>query len=337
MVSWGIWIIVGNAASEAIDPRTAAAISYLVAALLAVGYVLMVGASLTITPYDVISSTIYKVQMFYYYVVNSPIMGAAISAFGKAIGTTITNPIIIIATAIMGTVGILLTLVLSFIPILGPYIGTAIATTLMAGVLGMAAYGSQFGSPKISHYVDTITKRGWSVFIAIVLEQFLFGVVGTAGGIVFLFTLGIGEALTTGQNLPAEETFGSLEPLVLAFMGLFILVVVVLWTVFQFIDVAVVLGGKSSLGVFPWVFKLTAYNPLSVIGYTILRVLYLLVSVLILFGIVYVGYQLSETLGIVILVVLGVTALPLILAILYAYHAEYYIQLTGIDSTPSEN
>jgi len=50
MVSWGIWIIVGNAASEAIDPRTAAAISYLVAALLAVGYVLMVGASLTITP-----------------------------------------------------------------------------------------------------------------------------------------------------------------------------------------------------------------------------------------------------------------------------------------------
>ena len=50
MVSWGIWIVVGNAASESIDPRTAAAISYLVAALLAVGYVFVSGASLALTP-----------------------------------------------------------------------------------------------------------------------------------------------------------------------------------------------------------------------------------------------------------------------------------------------
>ncbi|EMA46743.1 EamA family transporter [Halococcus saccharolyticus] len=50
MVSWGIWIVVGNAASESIDPKTAAAISYLVAALLAVGFVIVSGASLAITP-----------------------------------------------------------------------------------------------------------------------------------------------------------------------------------------------------------------------------------------------------------------------------------------------
>lgn len=50
MVSWGIWIVVGNAAAESIDPRTAAAISYLVAALLAVGFVIVSGASLTVTP-----------------------------------------------------------------------------------------------------------------------------------------------------------------------------------------------------------------------------------------------------------------------------------------------
>ena len=50
MVSWGIWIVVGNAASESMDPKTAAAISYLVAALLAVGYVFVSDASLTVTP-----------------------------------------------------------------------------------------------------------------------------------------------------------------------------------------------------------------------------------------------------------------------------------------------
>lgn len=50
MVSWGIWIVLGNAASESIDPKTAAAISYLIATLLAVGFVIMSGASLAITP-----------------------------------------------------------------------------------------------------------------------------------------------------------------------------------------------------------------------------------------------------------------------------------------------
>ncbi|MCO8268267.1 EamA family transporter [Haloferax prahovense] len=49
MVTWGIWIIVGNAASESIDPRTAAAISYLVAALLAFGFIIVSDASLTVT------------------------------------------------------------------------------------------------------------------------------------------------------------------------------------------------------------------------------------------------------------------------------------------------
>jgi drug/metabolite transporter (DMT)-like permease len=50
MVSWGIWIVVGNAASESINPTTAAAISYIVAAILAVGYVFVSSASLAITP-----------------------------------------------------------------------------------------------------------------------------------------------------------------------------------------------------------------------------------------------------------------------------------------------
>ena len=50
MASWGIWVIVGNAASESMDPITAAAISYVIAALLAVGFVLVSGASLAITP-----------------------------------------------------------------------------------------------------------------------------------------------------------------------------------------------------------------------------------------------------------------------------------------------
>lgn len=49
MVTWGVWIVLGNAASESIDPRTAAAISYLVATLLAFGLVVGSDASLAIS------------------------------------------------------------------------------------------------------------------------------------------------------------------------------------------------------------------------------------------------------------------------------------------------
>lgn len=49
MVTWGIWIVLGNAASESIDPRTAAAISYLIAGLLALGFAVISDASLAIT------------------------------------------------------------------------------------------------------------------------------------------------------------------------------------------------------------------------------------------------------------------------------------------------
>lgn len=49
MVTWGIWVVLGNAASESIDPRTAAAISYLVAAPFALGLILFSDASLSIT------------------------------------------------------------------------------------------------------------------------------------------------------------------------------------------------------------------------------------------------------------------------------------------------
>jgi transporter family protein len=49
MVTWGIWVVLGNAASESIDPRTAAAISYLTAGLLALGFILVSDASIAVT------------------------------------------------------------------------------------------------------------------------------------------------------------------------------------------------------------------------------------------------------------------------------------------------
>ncbi|SIS13354.1 EamA family transporter [Natronorubrum thiooxidans] len=49
MIAWSLWMAFGNAASESIDPRTAAAISYLVATPIAIGFVLVSDASLVVT------------------------------------------------------------------------------------------------------------------------------------------------------------------------------------------------------------------------------------------------------------------------------------------------
>lgn len=49
MVSWGIWLVLGNLASESLDPETAAAVSYTVAAGVAVAYAVVSDASLSVS------------------------------------------------------------------------------------------------------------------------------------------------------------------------------------------------------------------------------------------------------------------------------------------------
>ena len=49
MLSWGVWLVLADVASESIDPLTAAAISYVVAAALTVAYALGSDASLAVT------------------------------------------------------------------------------------------------------------------------------------------------------------------------------------------------------------------------------------------------------------------------------------------------
>jgi uncharacterized membrane protein len=49
MIAWGFWIVFGDVASNSIDPVTAAAISYVTAAVVTVAYALVSDASLAVT------------------------------------------------------------------------------------------------------------------------------------------------------------------------------------------------------------------------------------------------------------------------------------------------
>ena len=49
MLAWGVWITLGDAASNSIDPVTAAAISYVAAAIVTAAYAITSDASLAVT------------------------------------------------------------------------------------------------------------------------------------------------------------------------------------------------------------------------------------------------------------------------------------------------
>lgn len=49
MIAWGVWITLGDAASNSIDPVTAAAISYVAAAVVTAAYAIASDASLAVT------------------------------------------------------------------------------------------------------------------------------------------------------------------------------------------------------------------------------------------------------------------------------------------------
>lgn len=48
-VTWGLWLVFADLASEAVDPVVAAAITYVVAAVVVVGYALLSGAPLAVS------------------------------------------------------------------------------------------------------------------------------------------------------------------------------------------------------------------------------------------------------------------------------------------------
>jgi len=86
MIAWGFWIIFGNVASNAIDPETAAFISYLVATVVTGFYVVASDASFAVT--------------------NRAVLFAAVSGIAAAIGVVSTFiGVSVGSTAIVSTIG----------------------------------------------------------------------------------------------------------------------------------------------------------------------------------------------------------------------------------------
>jgi transporter family protein len=86
MVAWGFWIVLGDVASNSIDPKTAAFISYATAAVVTGVYVLTADASLAVTNRGLLFSAIAGVA-------------AAVGVVSTFIGLTVGS------TAVVSTIG----------------------------------------------------------------------------------------------------------------------------------------------------------------------------------------------------------------------------------------
>jgi transporter family protein len=119
MVAWGFWIVFGDVASNSIDPKTAAFVSYATAAVVTGGYVLAADASLAVTNRGLLFSVIAGIA-------------AAVGVVSTFIGLTVGS------TAVVSTIGGMYFVAAAVISVVA--LGEPVALNQVAGIgLAIAA------------------------------------------------------------------------------------------------------------------------------------------------------------------------------------------------------
>lgn len=113
MIAWGIWITLGDVASNSIDPITAAAISYVAAAVVTVAYALGSDASIAVTNRGLVFSLLAGVA-------------AAVGVVSTFIGVTVGS------TTVVATVGGMYFVTAAVIAVI--FFGEPIPFTKVAGI-----------------------------------------------------------------------------------------------------------------------------------------------------------------------------------------------------------
>lgn len=113
MIAWGFWITLGDVASNSIDPVTAAAISYIAAAVITTAYAVVSDASLAVTNKGLLFSIVAGVA-------------AAIGVVSTFVGVSV-GP-----TAVVATVGGMYFVTATAIGVL--VLGEPISPTTVAGI-----------------------------------------------------------------------------------------------------------------------------------------------------------------------------------------------------------
>lgn len=113
MIAWGFWITFGEVASNSIDPVTAAAISYIAAAVVTTAYALVSDASLAVTNRGLLFATVSGVA-------------AAVGVVSTFVGVSVGS------TAVVSTIGGMYFVTATVIGVVA--LGDSLSVTQVAGI-----------------------------------------------------------------------------------------------------------------------------------------------------------------------------------------------------------
>lgn len=259
-------------------------------------------------------------------------MGHAIDALPAGVKNVRSNPSLIgysfgllVVSLVVAAPLAVVAVVLSFVPIFGqllarPLVAIPVKTLLLGGMVGLSGAGFA-GSVGVDDLKRTYSEHGVSLAAAFAIYELLLVVVSIALVVVMVVVVLGGTVSATA--IQSELAAGGLGVLIVAmYVGVVVLLAVIA-AVFQFLDVAVVLGEKSATGAVGECWRLVRNGPLSVAGYTLLRGLVGSLILLPGYVLVLLGEFTVDALTYVGVVV-AVLLYPVAFAVLMSYHAAYY-------------
>ncbi|MFC5366375.1 DUF7544 domain-containing protein [Salinirubrum litoreum] len=200
---------------------------------------------------------------------------AVLSSLRTALGSLVSNPVLFVASFLIGLVTLpqsaLSLLGIPLAPTLLQLVTYFITPFLLAGLIGMAieaqADGTAFG---------TLTREGKENYVPLLLGtllrtaiQFAFGIVVFLFGIV-AFVVGIGGAGAISEGgLDPGALLGSLGLVFVAFLLFAVLPYLVVMVLIQFFPVAIVAEDRDVIEAFKRSYGVVRSNVLPTVGYSI--------------------------------------------------------------------
>ena len=276
-------------------------------------------------------------------------MGPAIDALRPAVAVSRDNPIYLAVALVTLAASGLGSLLAGYVPVVGELLNSVLVTPALAALMiGMAAAGLATDAASLGDGVESLRSSYRSlvgayavlvgaVVLVIVAWLVEVGLVVVLGGGLDLGAL-VAASSRSSVAAATDPAAVGVEPapmspgtagLVLLFTILALAIALVGGLVVQFFDVAIVVDGASALSSFGDSWRLFRESPVSVLGYSVLRMLPVVTAGGVVAGAYVLGGSMAGSLGAALLaLVVAAVVGPVTFAFITAYHvADYDVRM----------
>lgn len=262
-------------------------------------------------------------------------MGAAIDAVRPGAEIVRENTAFVVVATILGAVVGVLSLLLSIVPIVGPFVsGIVLTPALLATVHGMAFAGLVAGEASPGAGLQSLKSNYVSLaaasFLRFALTVAVFLLIVVAAAVVGTFVLGVGIGAVSASDPGAMAAPVAMAGISGLLLGLVFGVLLVSFSLLvalglQFLDVAVVVGGESATDALRASWTVFRKGPISVVGYTLIRSAVVAGAIAVPLAVYFAGWRLvSAQVGVALLTACALGLGPLAWSFYSSYHVAYY-------------